>query len=234
MKKYIILSLLYSFSCNAFDRIGSKSITFTASPVIRVYSNNAPTIPADFFEDGIDHIANNKMKYIGAACGLSYILITSRMLRIKRMMNNPQKWNNLFEKTSLADLSNLSQEELHAKLEDAIISRYDIPQLMTVLGITQFFKDTESEVHLLKQFNILGSLLCKFKINLPFLITSHDVNRAQSKIKRLVYFRTILANKFETEKTLKRYSLISNYYKKLRRWTLRTLRRNKSESPKIQ
>ena len=225
MKKYIVLSLLLSFNCQTLDRIGSKTIKLTANPNIRVYSNMGSAIP-QFFEDEIEHITNNKMKYIGAACGLTYVLITSRLLHIKRMMNNPRKWNNLFENSSLNELSKLSQEELYGKLEEAITTHYDIPALMFVLGSTQFFKDTEKEIKLLKQFSLLGGMLCKIKANLPFFITSYDVNRAQNKIKRLVFFRTILAQKIEPEKELKRYSLISNFYKKVRGWTLRVLRKN--------
>lgn len=233
MKVFLFLTLFFSPLTGSSKNINQ---TTHASPTINVYANSASTIifPTEPLKNGCQHIYNHKFKYIATFCGASYVIFTSRLIYIKHIMTDPKRWNNLYEGIPLKKLVQIPKETFYQQLNDEIAARYEIPNSNILMSISQFFKETGHEIDLLKYYVSVGYWVSLFKINLPFFITTPSIKTAQTKIKKLLYFRTIIASKLEPENSIRRLNLIDTYrnklinaYRKLRSWMPRALNRHR-------
>ncbi|HBR70701.1 TPA: hypothetical protein DIC20_01300 [Candidatus Dependentiae bacterium] len=235
MKNFLFLTTFFVPLISSSSKNVNLQSTLSANPTINVYANSASTIifPTEPFQKGFQHLNSHKLKYIAAVCGVSYVIFTGRLLYIKHIMNDPKRWNNLYTGIPLKKLAEIPKETFYQQLNDEIAARYDIPNSNILMSVSQFFKETGHEIDLLKYYSSMGYWLSLFKINLPFFVTSTSIKNAQIKIKRLLYFRTIIANRLEPENSIRRLNLIDTYRniiinacRKLRSWMPRALNRH--------
>lgn len=163
----------------------------------------------EYTQDLLQKARGSYRYFIIGALGVSYLSVLACVLRGRYVLEDRTAWHAWRSELSLADLLVIAHKDLFNQLRLAMQELYGTPNSSVIMNLVDFFTQTSAEITALRRYLTLGNALERVWLNKAFFVSTDSVKRADEKVKKLLHFRTVIANELEPDNVLARLKLIN-------------------------